>query len=274
MGKKLIEGDDGLPAEEVGVWAKKKHDQLCRYLDISHAVRAKWIGKAGATYIDLYCGPGRCRVKETGEWINGGAVAAWEKSREGRTPFTQLFIGDLDEQRREATATRLHQLGAPVVEVTGPAIEAVQQVIQKLNPDGLHFAFLDPFNLKALDFRIIQTLSTLKRIDILVHVNQMDLQRNLVTNLESEQSAFDTFAPGWRDKIDTAQGLQTIRQEVFQYWRYLVADRGMWPSTQMTLIRGSNNQPLYWLLLAAKHELAHKFWEVASNTDRQKKLDF
>ena len=27
MGK-LIDGDDGLPAEEVGVWAKEKHDCL------------------------------------------------------------------------------------------------------------------------------------------------------------------------------------------------------------------------------------------------------
>ena len=50
MGK-LIDGDDGLPAEVVGAWAKEKHDYLCRYVDISRAVRTQWIGpgKAGAT---------------------------------------------------------------------------------------------------------------------------------------------------------------------------------------------------------------------------------
>lgn len=275
MGK-LIEGDDGLPAEDVGAWAKEKHEYLCRYVDISRAVRSGWLGpgKAGATFIDLFCGPGRCKVRETGEWIDGGAVAAWKKSLEGGAPFTQVFIGDLDEQRREATAARLRQLGAPVVEVAGSAAHAVQQIVPSLNPYGLHFAFLDPFNLEALDFGIIRTLSTLKRIDILVHVNQMDLQRNLVTNAVSEESAFDVFAPGWRDKVNIARGQQEVRQQVFQYWRDLVASLGVWPSTEMKLIRGSKNQPLYWLLLAAKHELAHKFWAAASNVDGQGKFDF
>jgi hypothetical protein len=41
MGK-LIDGDDGLPAEEVGVWAKEKHDYLCRYIDISRSCKPAW----------------------------------------------------------------------------------------------------------------------------------------------------------------------------------------------------------------------------------------
>lgn len=277
MGK-LIDGDDGLPAEEVGVWAKEKHDYLCRYIDISRSARAKYLGsgpgKAGATYIDLFCGPGRCKVRDTGEWIDGGVVAAWKKSQEGGAPFTQVFIGDLDTQRREAAATRLRQLDAPVVEIDGAAVSAVQQVIARLNAYGLHFAFLDPFNLEALDFRIIDALSKLKRIDMLVHVNQMDLQRNLVSNATSEDSAFDIFAPGWRNKVNVVRGQQEIRQSVFQYWRDQVASLGVWPSADMKLITGSKNQPLYWLLLAAKHDLAHKFWVTASNVEGQGKLDF
>lgn len=275
MGK-LIEGDDGLPAEEVGAWAKEKHEYLCRYVDISRAVRAKWIGvgKAGATYIDPFCGPGRCKVRETGEWIDGGAVAAWKKSRDGGVPFTQVYIGDLDAQRRQAAAIRLRQLSAPVIEIDGAAVQSVKKIVASLNPHGLHFAFLDPFNLKTLDFCIIDLLSKLKRIDMLVHVNQMDLQRNLVSNATAEESAFDTFAPGWRDKVNIVRGQQEIRQCVFQYWRDQVANLGVWPSAEMRLITGSKNQPLYWLLLAAKHDLAHKFWSTASNVEGQGKLDF
>jgi hypothetical protein len=33
MGK-LIDGDDGLPAEDVGAWTKEKHQCLCRYINI------------------------------------------------------------------------------------------------------------------------------------------------------------------------------------------------------------------------------------------------
>lgn len=275
MGK-LIDGDDGLPAEDVGIWAKEKHDYLCRYIDISRAVRLQFNRptNAGATYIDPFCGPGRCRVRDTGEWIDGGVVAAWKKSRDGGAPFTQVYVGDLDTQRREAAATRLRQLGAPVIEIDGAAVQAVQEIVARLNPYGLHFAFLDPFNLETLNFGIIGSLSKLKRIDMLVHVNQMDLQRNLVSNATAEESAFDTFAPGWRDKVNIVRGQQEIRQSVFQYWRDQVANLGVWPSAEMKLITGSKNQPLYWLLLAAKHDLAHKFWATASNVEGQGKLDF
>lgn len=156
--------------------------------------------------------------------------------------------------------------------MNGSAVDAIRQIVPTLNPYGLHFAFLDPFDLAALDFRIIEALSTLKRIDMLVHVSQMDLQRNLISNATSDDSAFDVFAPGWRQSVSIAQGQQGLRQEVFQYWRDKVASRQVWPSTEMRLITGSKNQPLYWLLLAAKHELAHKFWATASNIEGQGKL--
>ena len=275
MGK-LIDGDDCLPAEEVGEWAKEKHDYLCRYIDISRGARAKYLGngKAGATYIDLFCGPGRCRVRDTGEWIDGGVVAAWKKSRDGGAPFSQVYIGDLDKQRREAAANRLRQLGAPVVEVDGGAVQSAQQVVARVNSYGLHFAFLDPFDLAALNFDIIVALSQLTRIDMLVHISQMDLQRNAVSYATTEESAFDSFAPGWREKVAVAQAQQTLRQQVLQYWRDKVAGLGVWPSTDMRLLTGRNNQPLYWLLMAAKHPLPHKFWSTASNVEGQGKFDF
>lgn len=275
MGK-LIDGDDGLPAEEVGVWAKEKHDYLCRYIDISRSTRAKYLGtgKGGATYIDLFCGLGRCKVRDSGEWIDGGVVAAWKKSQEGNAPFSQVFIGDLDAQRRQAAATRLRNLGAPVIEVDGAAVDAVKAVIAQLNVYGLHFAFLDPFDLAALNFDIIVALSSLKRIDMLVHISQMDLQRNVVSYVTTENSPFDTFAPGWREKVCIAQGQQELRQQIFQFWRAKVADLGVWPSTDMRLLTGSNNQPLYWLLMAAKHSLPHKFWAAASNVEGQDAFNF
>ncbi len=58
MGR-LIEGDDGLPAEEVGSWAKEKHDYLCRYIDISRATRAKYIGDRKGLHV-VSCGKQHC----------------------------------------------------------------------------------------------------------------------------------------------------------------------------------------------------------------------
>jgi len=272
---KLITGDDGLLAGEVGAWAKRKHSDLCRYVDISRAVRKGFVapGHAGASFIDLFCGPGRCRLEKTGEWIDGGVVAAWKKSQERGAPFTRVFIADIDPRRRQAAANRLRKLEAPVTEVDGAAVEAVHGVVRQLDPNGLHLAFLDPYNLKALNFDIIVALSRLKRIDMLVHISKMDLQRNAVSHALADDSSFDSFAPGWRAKMPVDQVQQELRRQVFLYWREKVAALGVWPSTRMDLLTGEKNQPLYYLLLAAKHELAQKFREKASNVERQGRLD-
>lgn len=270
----LIEGDDGLIADEVGVWAKEKHTYLKRYLDISRSTRKKFIGdrKGGAVYFDVFCGTGRSRIRGTEEWIDGGAVAAWKTSREGGAPFSDIYISDLDDARLNACATRLSRLGAPVHPIHASAADAAEKMVSAVSGYALHFAFVDPYNLEALDFRVIQAMSRLKRIDLLIHLSAMDMQRNLAINLAAADSAFDAFAPGWRDNVNTTGSQLEVRRRVVEYWRELVANLGVWPSTDQRLITGEKNQPLYWLLLAARHELAHKFWETAANVEGQGKL--
>lgn len=173
---------------------------------------------------------------------------------------------------RPACAKRLKQLGAPVKELAGSAVVSAKTVAAAVNQYGLHAAFLDPYNLGELDFSIINALSQLKRIDMLIHVSAMDLQRNLERNLAATNGPFDVFAPGWRDAVNTNTSQTEVRRLVVEYWRAQVAKLGVWPSIEMKLITGEKNQRLYWLLLAAKHDLAHSFWEVAANAQGQGKL--
>lgn len=266
----LVEGDDGLPAEDVGVWAIEKQNYLCRYIDISRGVRKKYIGagKGGATYVDLFCGPGRAKIP-SGEFIDGSCLAAWHKSVEGGAPFSKMLIADMDEVRLGAAVERLQQAGAPVTGFVGPAVETVQSVLSHLPKYALNFTFLDPFSLGDLDFKLFMSLSRQRRMDIIVHLSQMDLQRNLDRNISAASSAFDRFAPGWRQTVTVEQGQKAIRSELIEYWKDLIATVGFKASTDMRLVRGTREQPLYWLLLIASHELAHKFWADAANTEGQ-----
>jgi three-Cys-motif partner protein len=272
----LVDGDDGMLVEDVGSWAKEKHDCLVRYLDISRGVRRGFVrpDKAGATYIDLFCGTGRARVRRTEEFIDGSCVAAWKKSVDGGAPFSQVIIADADEVRLELAEKRLRKLGAPVIAHHGIAVETIKRIVNVLNPHALHFAFIDPFNLGAFDFGIVNALSSLKRIDMLVHVSKMDLQRNLGINISYQQQAFDAFAPGWRRAVNLQQRQDGIRREVFEYWKSLVSRSGIATSdsVDLRLITGDQGQHLYWLLLAAKHELAHKFWTIAAADREQPSL--
>ena len=273
MGK-LTDSDDGLPAEEVGPWAKEKQELLGRYVDISRGARSKFIGpfKAGATYIDLFCGPGRSKIKDTSEFIDGSCVTAWRKSVESNAPFSQVFISDKDEDRLALATERLQRLNAPVHPIPGPAVAAAEVILKRLEPHGLHFAFVDPFSLGALNFSIFATLSRRKRMDILVHLSKMDLQRNLDENIGSETSSFDNFAPGWKTIVDVDQAQRGIRTEIVEHWKDLVSKLGTEASPEMRLLKGDQGQHLYWLLLLANHDLAHKFWKAAANIERQGEL--
>lgn len=271
----LIAGDDGLPAEDVGPWTKEKHQLLCRYIDITRATRSKYIGptnSGGAAYLDLFCGPGRCQVRGTGEWIDGGAVAAWKTSVAGGAPFSKVIVCDADPVRLDATMKRLEALGAPAVGHVGKAVDTAFWARQRAPVYGLNFAFLDPYNLESLDFTVLETLHHIKRLDVLVHLSKMDLQRNLSHNIVGLHKAFDAFAPGWRDNVNVDQQQGGIRTEVIEYWRDLVAKTGTRASRDVRLLKGEKGQHLYWLLLLASHELAHKFWKDASNLEKQGSL--
>ena len=272
----LVTGDDGLPAEVVGAWAKTKHEYLRRYVDITRGVRARWVepDKAGATYIDPFCGPGRANVRNTPDFIDGSAVAAWTKSVECNVPFSKIFIADADPVCVAACEKRLLALGAPVVSAVGNAADTTANFVSKLDPSGLHFVFLDPYNLESLNFGIIRSFAALARVDILVHVSQMDLQRNLDNHAAGKTEAFDSFIPGWREVIGREQGKLATRQAILKYWSDLVAALGVWPSPDPKLVTGSKGQPLYWLLIVAKHDLALQFWKVAANKDKQGSFPF
>src|SRR5260221_14577952 len=108
MGK-LVPGSDGRPAEEVGPWVEDKHFVVTEYVKLSHGARSKFLGagKGGATYIDLFCGPGQTKIRDSAQLVDGAAVAAWKAARDSGSPFTALYIADKDDERRQHCAWRL-----------------------------------------------------------------------------------------------------------------------------------------------------------------------
>lgn len=194
--------DDDLQLDEVGPWAKEKHERLRKYVDISRAARRKFLkGRGGATYIDLYCGSGRALIRDSDERIDGSPVVAFKAARDGGAPFSEIHVADLDEARLAATNRRLTTAGGAAVTYLGKAEDVASKIVGQLNPYGLHFAFLDPYNLDDLPFSVVEVLSALKRIDMLIHVSAQDLQRNLDSYSMSSNGPLDRFAPGWRSVV-------------------------------------------------------------------------
>jgi three-Cys-motif partner protein len=263
---------DELPLDEVGEWTLEKHERLRRYVDISRKVREKFLGpgKAGTTFIDLYCGYGRAQIRESSQVIDGSPLVAFEAARSA--PFSAIHLADLDEDKCNASLTRIKNRGGDAKTYVGPADRTVEQVCAALNPYALHFAFLDPYSLGALPFEVIRRLSGFKRMDMLIHVSAMDFQRNLHEFISGKNKAMDQFAPGWREHVDLGQKQEIIRRNILDYWLNLIRSLDMKPSQGIELVTGSKNQHLYWLVFVARHERAQEFWDKIRDVTPQRGL--
>jgi three-Cys-motif partner protein len=166
-------GDDGLPVTRVGAWTREKHERLCKYVDITRGVRAQFI-KTETTYIELFSRPGRSVIEDAGESTDGSPILAARTAKEGSAPYTDIHVADFEPSYVEAVTKRLRDIGGRVWSYSGPAEQTVNMIASKLNPRGLHFAFLDPYKLDPLPFSIIKTLAKFKRMDMLIHVSIHD----------------------------------------------------------------------------------------------------
>ena len=255
--------DDGLTLDEVGAWAKEKHERLRKYVDISRAARRKFVeGTGGATYIDLYCGTGRAVIRETSETIDGSPLVAFKCASEGGVPFSEIHIADVDEVKCDAAAKRITNAGGTPTTYVGKAEDTAAQIVARLNPYGLHFVFLDPYKLDDLPFSVVEAFGRLKRVDMLIHVSALDLQRNLDAYSMSEDGPLDHFAPGWRVAVSRKQTQSATRAAYIAYWASKVEALGLPPARRAELVSGTTkNQRLYWLVFVSRSDFAKSLWD-------------
>lgn len=265
--------EDGLPLDTVGLWAKEKHERLRKYVDISRATRRKWIQRSGcATYIDLFCGTGRAVIRGTNEKIDGSPLVAFKSARAGKVPFSELHIADVSEESCHAAERRLRAAGAVPTAHVGEAEKTAGEIAERLNPHGLHFVFLDPYNLEALSFSVIEIFSRFKYIDILIHVSAQDLQRNLDAYSKSTDGPLDRFAPGWRAEVDLKQSKSATRAAYIAYWTAKMESLGL-PPARYELVSGTTkNQRLYWLVFVSHSSFAAGLWDKIRNVSGQGEL--
>jgi three-Cys-motif partner protein len=266
--ERYVIGDDGLLVEKVGRWTKDKLEIIGHYVQISGAARRKYRENRPA-FIDVFCGPGRSVVRNTGEYIDGSPVTAFKQGKHSVERFATIEVSDLEPELLAAATTRLQKLDAPVRATPGPAVEAIANIVSSLNRYGLHFALLDPHNLGALSFSIIEQLAELKYVDIIVHVSVADLQRNADLYSSEVQRQFDEFAPEWRKHVSLDANLQSVRASLMEYWSDLVERLGLPRAKHTELIKGVGNQRLYWLMLLSRHPLAHQFWDKITSPSRE-----
>jgi three-Cys-motif partner protein len=214
---------------------------------------------AGPLTSTYSCGPGRSQRVDTGEFIDGSPVVAFKAARHSRAPFSELHFNDVHSENVDALRQRMIRLGGSAIYHSEAAASAVDRVIYALNPSGLHFAFLDPYNLENLPFSIVERLAKLPRMDMLIHLSIFDLQRNLRRYVEDGR-VLDAFMPGWRNSIDAKRTDHAVRHDLLHHWLGLIRALGTSPAAGIELVSATRGQRLYWLVFVSAHELGRKLW--------------
>lgn len=130
-------------------------------------------------------------------------------------------------------------------------------------------AFLDPHNLGTLSFDLFEQLAKLKRVDVIAHVSLSDLQRNADRYTDEAYDQFDRFAPGWRERVNTDMNQNALRAAIIQYWCDKILELNFPQAPHWELITGDQGQRLYWLVLLARDELAHKLWSRITSAAKE-----
>jgi three-Cys-motif partner protein len=270
--------DDGLPMRPSGPWVKEKLFFLERYL---HMFCITMSGKPwrAVNYIDLFAGPGKCRVKDDGRIHLGSPLLALTAPR----PFTNYFFADCDIESVEVLKQRCgtspfsdkirYYVGDSNVRVR-EMVDLIQQVDAEYRSgewSSLNLAFLDPEGLE-LHWETVATLAEV-RTDLIIHYSQMGITRNAPIYVEqSGETVVDLFfgGEGWRDIYRPARSpahlleyyTDNLRQIGYEEVR---RDDELWDAP---LIRSTEKRaPLYRLLFASKSPLGHKFWRQVTSKD-------
>ncbi|MFH1862136.1 MAG: three-Cys-motif partner protein TcmP, partial [bacterium] len=257
-------GSDGELVRCVGKWSRDKHFYLQRYLDIfTTSMRKKWI----LCYLDMFAGPGRCKIREISEEITASPLIALGI----RYPFNQYIFIDENPKVCNVLKKRVEIIcdngnidARNVIIKNGDCNHLVAEICDLLPDKSLSICFIDPTGLQ-LKFSTVRSLATRNRkIDLIINFPLgTALKRNIEQFYQRKSPIMNEF---WGD--DSWRGIYESLPQGVADDSFTVAfikgyrDR-LTPLGYQEVKLGSEVgiKHYYYLLFVSKHLLGQKFWQ-------------
>jgi three-Cys-motif partner protein len=247
---------DGLPIRESGPWIADKHKLLKYYADIfACGMKNKWPTRV---YYELFSGPGRCRIRDSNQEVEGSSVAALKHD------FTRFIFTEIDVSLAEALRDRLlRHPKADLCEIwCGDCSEAISHV--SIPPEALTLAFVDPTGIQHAPFSLIEHLNSKTRFDLLINIQHgMGIKMNMHQYHpdDDDESALTRFLGNEEWKSLIGQNPRNFFLGVLERYKQQLARLGFVAGGREVLISNTKNIPLYLLLFASKSSRAQDFWD-------------
>jgi three-Cys-motif partner protein len=262
-----ISQSDGLIVRPSGPWIKKKYHYLKCYCDIFTKAMSKRWAPSALTFIDLFAGPGRCYIKESKEDLEGSSLIALQYG------FSDYIFVEQDKVSLNALKTRCQNSPKRnnVSFIGGDCNLVVDHVIQKLHPQGLALAFIDPTKIN-ITFETVKRLVKGRRIDLLINIQDgMDIKRNFARYKEQgDPSRLGEFLGGnvpWSRLSKPSDAVDLYKNRIKDLGYKTVEFKDI-------PVYNTNNAPMYFLFFASKHPRGTGFWKKITTKDDQGQMEF
>ncbi len=265
--------DDGHAVQCVGGWAQWKHHYLSQYIDATWRTRVKYLppnGTGGAAYIDLFAGPGRARIRDTGEVIDGSPLIAMSHEK---APFSKILLCDLESDNVTALKERSRRYGDRAEVFSLDSNAETSAIINAIPNLGLNLALVDPFRPRDLKWTTIEKLANLQRMDLIINFATGFIRRNLFDSPGYDR-VVDEMLPSdsaWRTAVRSTKEVSRL----IEYFRNGLIDLGYDESCVRCIpVTNRRNVVLYHLVFASKRDLGTRIWNSIARSDPTGQRDF
>ncbi len=272
----LVRSEDGQWDRLVGPWSKDKYHFLRRYLQaFTTSMHQKW----RIHYLDLFAGPGRCRIRKSDEVVDGSPLIA----ARARYQFYRLHLCDLDQRCTDSLRARLAAIPQPEEPDIrcGDANKEIHDIVGSITSTGsLSLAFFDPTGLH-LQYSSLQVLAS-RRVDlILFFPDRTDAARNWKRYYEPRKDSHldKVLGPAcdWRRELNRChpdhrhQRLRELYEAQLEELGYIYRAH-----ERISRPAAKGSHPLYLLIFCSKNPVALGIWQRTSQIapDGQRQLPF
>ena len=254
--------DDGLTCPEVGAWTETKHRLVSLNSTLfSSGMKAKWSHR---TYLELYSGAGRGKIRGTSKLILGSPLRALTV----KDTFDMYVFCEEDVENLKALKTRSQEItpSASVAYVPGDCNLRTSEILKEIPRGSLTLCFADPFDI-SLRFETIRSLAHSRSIDFLILLALgMDANRNYKHYVKDDADKIDNFlgSESWRVRWASAQwdAVKFTRFLADEFAKSMATLKYIPPPryTMKEVRIEERNLALYRLALFSKSDVAYKFW--------------
>lgn len=211
-----VKGDDNLPLRCIGKWSKDKLYYLSRYMNaFNTATKYRWPKRA---FIDLFAGPGKCIIRDSGEIVSGSTLIALEQ----KVPFSLVVSVDINSGAISALKERgrAYKSATQLKAFDADCNLIADWIRDEIDSSYLALVLIDPTSMQ-IKFSTIKKLTDGLRMDLIINYPLHAINRAYVDALSGNDRVFNGYfgTSKWKGEVLQLKGLRNVATRLLPLYK-------------------------------------------------------